>query len=179
VPLHLTTTAASLPTRCPRTHALAPQSFTREGDSLWVRVGGVPADIIRHVLPKGFIAVDGTSLTVCDVRQPAAPAAAAAAAAPSSHSGGGGGSGGAFTFMLIAHTQAHIALPRKAVGDRVNLEGDVLGKYAAAAADAAVARLGGAVAALEARLSTALAGLEGRLAALEAKAAAGTPAAER
>lgn len=166
--------ARSLVVLAPSSYAL--QSFTREGDSLWVRVGSVPAGIIRHVLPKGFIAVDGTSLTVCDVHQPpplepAEPATAAAGAA-----GPGGTGGGAFTFMLIAHTQAHVALPRKAVGDRVNLEADVLGKYAAAAADAAVARLAGAVAALEGRLTSALAGVEARLAALEAKAGLGAAA---
>lgn len=36
-----------------------------------------------------------------------------------------------FTIMLIAHTQTHVILPFKQVGDRVNLEADVLGKYAA------------------------------------------------
>ena len=37
-----------------------------EGDSLWVKVA-VSADIIKYIVPKGFICIDGTSLTVCDV----------------------------------------------------------------------------------------------------------------
>lgn len=35
-------------------------------DSLWVKVE-VPSNIIKYIVPKGFIAVDGTSLTVCEV----------------------------------------------------------------------------------------------------------------
>lgn len=129
------------------TFVLLPQSFTREGDSLWVRIGSVPQSLIRHILPKGFIAVDGTSLTVCEVDT----------------------EGGWFTFMLIAHTQAHIALPHKAVGERVNLEADVLGKYASQAADAAVARVEAAVAKLESSMTAKLDALLARVAALESK----------
>lgn len=43
-----------------------------------------------------YIAVDGTSLTVCEVNRIE----------------------GWFTFMLIAYTQKHIIVPHKAVGDR-------------------------------------------------------------
>jgi len=43
-----------------------------------------------------YIAVDGTSLTVCEVNR----------------------TEGWFTFMLIAYTQKHIIVPHKAVGDR-------------------------------------------------------------
>ncbi|KAE9346244.1 hypothetical protein PF008_g8375 [Phytophthora fragariae] len=83
-------------------------SFTREDDSLWVRIKATP-EILRDVVPKGYIAIDGTSLTVCEVDR--------------TH--------GWFSIMLISHTQNHIILPLKKVGDRVNLEPDVLGKYAA------------------------------------------------
>lgn len=117
---------------------------------MWVRIGSVAPELLRYILPKGFIAVDGTSLTVCDVDR----------------------QGGAFTFMLIAHTQRHICLPQKSVGDRVNLEADVLGKYASQAADAAVGRVEAATKGLEARLEGALAAMEARLRALEGKAAA-------
>jgi riboflavin synthase len=37
-----------------------------EGDSLWVKVKA-GRDLLRYIVPKGFIAVDGTSLTVVDV----------------------------------------------------------------------------------------------------------------
>eukprot|EP00611_Tribonema_gayanum_P003118 TRINITY_DN12433_c0_g1_i1.p1 TRINITY_DN12433_c0_g1~~TRINITY_DN12433_c0_g1_i1.p1 ORF type:complete len:343 (+),score=136.16 TRINITY_DN12433_c0_g1_i1:361-1389(+) len=81
-------------------------AFTPEGDSLWVRVSA-PRELMRYIVPKGFIAIDGTSLTVCEVNAKEAW----------------------FTFMLVAYTQAHIVLPGKAVGDKVNIEVDVLGKY--------------------------------------------------
>lgn len=122
-----------------------------EGESLWLRIGSVPRDIMAGVLPKGFIAIDGTSLTVCDVDAAAA----------------------SFTIMLVAHTQAHIVLPSKRLGDRVNLEADALGRYAARAAGSAAAA---AVAELSARLDAALAvvaGLTERLAKLEAAGGAG------
>ena len=37
--------------------------------------------------------------------------------------------------MLVQHTQQVIIMPQKSVGDRVNLEVDVTGKYAAAATE--------------------------------------------
>ncbi|KAG7392938.1 Riboflavin synthase alpha chain [Phytophthora pseudosyringae] len=83
-------------------------SFTREDDSLWVKISAAP-EVLRDVVTKGYIAIDGTSLTVCEVDR----------------------TSGWFSVMLISHTQNHIILPLKQVGDRVNLEPDVLGKYAA------------------------------------------------
>ncbi len=80
------------------------RDFRPEGDSLWVTVEAAP-DLLRYIVPKGYIAVDGVSLTVVDVFPDA------------------------FTFMLVAYTQQHIILPRKPVGSRVNLEVDILGKY--------------------------------------------------
>ncbi len=75
-----------------------------EDDSLWVTVE-TPAELLRYIVPKGFVAVDGVSLTVVEVF-------------PDS-----------FNFMLIAYSQEHIVLPRKSTGARVNLEVDMLGKY--------------------------------------------------
>lgn len=75
-----------------------------EGDSLWLTIDPAP-DLLRLIVPKGYVAIDGTSLTVVDVT--------------SNH----------FTFMLVAYTQTHITLPRKPIGDRVNIEVDILGKY--------------------------------------------------
>ncbi|KAJ1727062.1 Riboflavin synthase alpha chain [Coemansia biformis] len=63
--------------------------------------------LMPYIIPKGFIAVDGTSLTVCDVDD-------------DEHW---------FTIMMIAYTQAHVVMPSKAVGDKVNIEVDMLGKY--------------------------------------------------
>ena len=76
-----------------------------EGDSLWIRVQ-VPHELIKYIVPKGFISVDGTSLTICDVDTLKST----------------------FTFMLISHTQQSVIIPRKEVGDLVNIEVDVLAK---------------------------------------------------
>ena len=76
-----------------------------EGDSLWLKIV-IPKEFISYVVPKGFIAIDGTSLTICDVDYV--------------HSW--------FTIMLISHTQTAVILPQKDVGDEVNIEVDVLAK---------------------------------------------------
>ena len=38
-----------------------------EGESLWMKVAVGVSDLIKYIVPKGFVCVDGTSLTVCDV----------------------------------------------------------------------------------------------------------------
>ena len=79
-----------------------------EGDSLWIRVSASP-EIIKYLVPKGYVAVDGTSLTVCDVNTVESW----------------------FTFMLVEYTQKHIVVPLKPADGtgKVNIEVDVLGKY--------------------------------------------------
>ncbi|CAM0949745.1 unnamed protein product [Alopecurus aequalis] len=81
-------------------------AFRPEGDSIWVTVRA-PPEILRLLVPKGFVAVDGTSLTVVNVNE----------------------EDGWFDFMLVRYTQDNVVLPRKKVGDKVNLEADILGKY--------------------------------------------------
>ena len=82
-------------------------------NSLFFKVS-LPDEHMRYVVPKGFVAIDGASLTVCDV-----------GGSPFSS----GGEGGWFTFMLVEYTQKKIIIPDKVVGDTVNVEVDVLGKY--------------------------------------------------
>jgi len=101
--------------------------FRPENDSLWVKIS-LSESLLPYVVPKGYIAVDGTSLTVCEVNYVERW----------------------FTLMLIAHTQQCIIMPKKKVGERVNLEADCLGKYAAAAA----AGLSSRISALEKRVQT-------------------------
>eukprot|EP00747_Dinoflagellata_sp_TGD_P152222 gnl/TRDRNA2_/TRDRNA2_177280_c0_seq2.p1 gnl/TRDRNA2_/TRDRNA2_177280_c0~~gnl/TRDRNA2_/TRDRNA2_177280_c0_seq2.p1 ORF type:complete len:247 (-),score=52.51 gnl/TRDRNA2_/TRDRNA2_177280_c0_seq2:138-848(-) len=84
--------------------------FKPEGDSLWVKIS-LSSELLPFVVPKGYIAVDGTSLTVCEVNHVDKW----------------------FNLMLIAHTQKCIVIPKKKIGARVNLEADCIGKYAAAA----------------------------------------------
>jgi riboflavin synthase len=79
-------------------------ALRQDDDALWVTVQAYP-EIMRYIVPKGYIALDGASLTVVDV----------------------GDSG--FTVQLVAYTQQYITLPDKSPGDKVNIEVDVLGKY--------------------------------------------------
>eukprot|EP00523_Entomoneis_sp_CCMP467_P017738 CAMPEP_0168806440 /NCGR_PEP_ID=MMETSP0726-20121227/1546_1 /TAXON_ID=265536 /ORGANISM="Amphiprora sp., Strain CCMP467" /LENGTH=274 /DNA_ID=CAMNT_0008858343 /DNA_START=50 /DNA_END=874 /DNA_ORIENTATION=- len=88
----------------------------------------VDPDVIPYIVPKGFIAVDGTSLTVVDVDT----------------------TENWFTLMLIDYTQKHIVVTPKEVGDKVNIEVDVLGKYSQSAMAAVLSRLE----ALEAKVHT-------------------------
>eukprot|EP00249_Psilotum_nudum_P011427 c23168_g1_i1 orf=550-1404(-) len=81
-------------------------SMEPEGDSLWVKVKTSPQHL-RYIVPKGFIAVDGVSLTVVDVCDEELT----------------------FTFMLVAYTQEKVVITNKKVGSLVNLEVDILGKY--------------------------------------------------
>jgi len=65
-----------------------------------------PKNVMRHVIEKGSIAVDGISLTVAGVAQKS------------------------FRIWIIPHTIAVTALRERKAGDAVNLEADLLGKYA-------------------------------------------------
>ena len=66
---------------------------------------------------------------------------------------------GWFTFMLVEYTQKKIIISAKEVGDKVNLEVDILGKYSETALAAVLPRLE----ALEAKVTS----LEKQLAKLE------------
>lgn len=78
---------------------------TPDGDSLQITVEA-PSDLLHYMVPKGYIAVDGTSLTLIDVLADR------------------------FTFMLVAYTRQNIAFAESPPGSRVNLEVDILAKYA-------------------------------------------------
>ena len=79
-------------------------SVTEDGFARRVQVDA-PADVLRYVIEKGSIAVDGVSLTVTGVDSRS------------------------FTVSLIPDTLLRTNLGHAAVGDRVNLEVDVLAKY--------------------------------------------------
>ena len=78
--------------------------ITDDGDAILVRFSAEPS-LLRYVVEKGFIAVDGVSLTVV------------------------GCGDGWFSVTLIPITRAGTVLGSKAVGDAVNLEADILAKY--------------------------------------------------
>ena len=78
----------------------------------WERAGkdhlleiAAPAEVMRYVIFKGSIAVDGISLTVGEVKK------------------------NSFRLWIIPHTFEVTALQQRKVGDAVNLEADLLGKY--------------------------------------------------
>ncbi len=75
-----------------------------ERDFLRLRVR-IPAVLSKHVVQKGSIAIDGVSLTVNDFRE------------------------GEVEFTLIPYTLQQTTLIDKRVGDRVNVETDILAKY--------------------------------------------------
>jgi len=79
-------------------------SCTPEEDCVIVRVRG-PKKLMPYIVEKGFIAVDGISLTV--VKRGAL----------------------SFSLSVIPYTLQHTNLQGKKPGDRVNLEADILAKY--------------------------------------------------
>jgi riboflavin synthase len=76
----------------------------REGNAQVKRISA-PHQVIRYVVEKGSIAVDGISLTVVDVDN------------------------SSFSVSLIPHTAKFSTLGYKKPGDKVNLEADMLAKY--------------------------------------------------
>lgn len=76
----------------------------REDNAVWVTVQTTPA-LLRYIIEKGSIAIDGISLTVAAVRETG------------------------FQVSVIPHTGAETTLLRQKVGDIVNLECDMIGKY--------------------------------------------------
>jgi riboflavin synthase len=79
-------------------------SFTPEGEAIILRIGA-PPEVLRYVIMKGPVAIDGISLTVM---------------AKDDHS---------FSVSLVQYTQEHTNLGARAPGDRVNLETDIIARY--------------------------------------------------
>ena len=65
----------------------------------------VPSDIMTYIVQKGFVCVDGVSLTVVECGC------------------------SSFTITLIPYTSDHTVLGAKCVGDSVNVEVDMIAKY--------------------------------------------------
>lgn len=75
-----------------------------EGNAVWVKIGA-PPEILDLIVEKGSIAIDGISLTVATV------------------------SDRDFQVSIIPHTGEETILLKKEVGEAVNLENDIVGKY--------------------------------------------------
>ena len=79
-------------------------SQKREDNAVWVKIK-TPAPLLRYIVEKGSIAIDGVSLTVAAVTDTD------------------------FSVSIIPHTGAQTILLGKKPGEPVNLECDVIGKY--------------------------------------------------
>lgn len=75
-----------------------------DGHAVWYTISAAPA-LLRYVVEKGSIAIDGISLTVARVTAQD------------------------FSVSIIPHTQDQTTLSARRVGDTVNLETDCIGKY--------------------------------------------------
>lgn len=79
-------------------------AIEKDDNAIWFTITA-PAQVLRYVVEKGSIAIDGISLTVARVETDR------------------------FAVSVIPHTAAVTLLGRRRVGDRVNLESDIIGKY--------------------------------------------------
>jgi riboflavin synthase len=83
-------------------------SVSPDGNALTFRFQPRDPSVLRYVVEKGFIALDGASLTVTKVQD---------------------GDDGWWEVMLIAYTQERVVTAAKKPGDGVNVEVDMVGKY--------------------------------------------------
>lgn len=79
-------------------------SMTRDDNAIWMTIDA-KEEILKYIIEKGSIAIDGISLTVASVTDKN------------------------FSVSVIPHTGIHTTLLDKKPGDTVNLENDLVGKY--------------------------------------------------
>jgi len=79
-------------------------SVRHEREAILMRIE-TPHQLMRYIAIKGFIAVDGLSLTVVELGEDS------------------------FMVSLIEYTQRHTTMGKKKIGDVVNLEVDIIAKY--------------------------------------------------
>ena len=79
-------------------------SVTKEGEAVLIGFEASP-EVMRFIVPKGFIAVDGVSLTVASQDT------------------------GSFGVSIVGYTRQHTTLGNVKTGDMVNLEVDIIAKY--------------------------------------------------
>ena len=78
----------------------------KEENAIWFEIK-TSLDLMRYIVEKGSIAIDGISLTVAQIKSKS------------------------FRVSIIPHTLKETIMLDKKVGDTVNLENDILGKYIA------------------------------------------------
>ena len=79
-------------------------AIRKDDNAIWYSINA-PQEIVRYIVKKGSICVDGISLTVAGLGE------------------------NGFDVSVIPHTAAVTTLALKRVGDTVNLENDIIGKY--------------------------------------------------
>ncbi len=80
------------------------ESFEKEDNAVWITVSAAP-ELLKYIIEKGSIAIDGVSLTVAYVDSEV------------------------FKVSIIPHTKDVTTLLKKQPGQEVNLECDMIGKY--------------------------------------------------
>ena len=76
----------------------------RDDNAIWYTIQAAPP-VMRYIVEKGSIAIDGISLTVARL------------------------SADSFSVSIIPHTAHVTTLGKRKIGDAVNLENDIIGKY--------------------------------------------------
>ncbi|KAK0534475.1 Riboflavin synthase alpha chain [Tilletia horrida] len=92
----------------------------------------LPSSLSPYIIPKGFITLDGASLTLIDVSPPSGGALQDHPGETTAEAGGvryPERETVEFSVMLIKHTQEVIGLSKKMPGASVNVELDMVGKY--------------------------------------------------
>ncbi|WP_326512053.1 riboflavin synthase [Clostridium intestinale] len=79
-------------------------SYEKEGNAVWITID-TGKEVLKYIVEKGSIAIDGISLTVAYVDEKK------------------------FKVSIIPHTSEETTLLKKKIGEEVNLECDVIGKY--------------------------------------------------
>jgi riboflavin synthase len=79
-----------------------------DGNAVTIRLAPRDKAVLHYIVYKGFVALDGTSLTITAVNDEE----------------------GWLEVMLIAYTQERVVIAAKKVGETVNIEVDMMAKYA-------------------------------------------------
>lgn len=79
-------------------------SIRKDNNAVWYRISG-DYKLLKYIVEKGSVALDGISLTVAEVRTDS------------------------FSVSVIPHTRDSTTLSKKKIGDIINIETDCIGKY--------------------------------------------------
>ena len=79
-------------------------SITKNSNALVIGIS-IPLPLTRYLIEKGSVGVDGVSLTINEIQ------------------------GNTFTVSIIPHTAQNATIGKKRIGEKVNIETDLIGKY--------------------------------------------------